>query len=167
MVYYYVCELQPTSRSDITWGPDTRGFTFRLSLPKVDHDDKIEKEKLQEDVKFIADGPTDHFEDRFNVVADYALNDEEPDQEKKQTTKKKIRFGDFTVTKKRMPEVTLVANYLIEKHGITNNNDLSTAVYSTLKDLKKNAASILKDKAQTNSLCFQYLFHYCFWASGY
>ena len=61
MIYYYVCELNSTVRSDVPIGPDCRVFVFNLSLSKLDHDGELIVESLKENVKFIAEGPVYHF----------------------------------------------------------------------------------------------------------
>ena len=133
MVYYYICELQPTPRSEIVWGINVRVFMFNLIIPKLSHDGTIIEESINENMKFILDGPTYHFLDRFNVVADKQMYLHGKEEKDIVFAKKKVQFDEFTVRALRIPEVTLIANYVINKYGIANQIDLCKAVNSTLK----------------------------------
>ena len=71
MIYFYVCEIQPWERSDLSWGPDVRAFMFNLALDRLDHEDKTISNTLKKEISFVQDGPTYHFGDRFAIKLDY------------------------------------------------------------------------------------------------
>ena len=82
-------------------------------------------------------------------------------------TKNSVNFGEYTLRPTFIPEVALISRFLSISYPRYSQNELSTAVYQRMKDIKKQTPEILKSKRLTAKFAWKYLFVNCFWASGY
>lgn len=133
MIYYYTCELKPTEKSESTWGPDVRAFLFLLSLPSLEHTGGLDIDSVLEEAKWFAKFDTFHVEERFNALADKIEGIDDQTAKTEVVSKRPIKFNGVTVRALRMPEVTMIARFLIRNYDIRSQNDLTTAVYATLE----------------------------------
>ena len=144
-----------------------RAFLFNLSLPKLEHDGDPAEDEYDDASKVLATLGSFHPAQRCNVLPVILKSLDEIKYKGSTQTKKKVMISGLNMRALRIPELTLIANYLIQRHKITCKNDLATMVHKTLKQLKDIAADIIESPDKQCDISCKYLFDICFWANGY
>ena len=118
MILFYVCEIGPGARSEITWNIDVRAFMFNISIDRLEHDEDLVEGTLKEDLKFVEEASCYHFADRFGIFLKYPAYLDPVPEEKMRMINKEVKGKEFKLKVCNLPEVKFISRVVADAFDI-------------------------------------------------